>query len=126
MADDESSDGKRDVWDILKIVSTVLAVTAIPVVIAVLGNALNQTLRQEESRIAMIELAVGVLEADPKSTDPSLREWAADIIGIESKSVMGVALTTKARGDMVLRATPPSRVRFDPAVLRGIRVAPNP
>lgn len=125
MADDESSDSKRDVWDILKIVSTVLAVTAIPVVIAVLGNALNQTLRQEESRIAMIELAVGVLEADPKSTDPSLREWAADIIGIESKNVMGVALTTKARSDMVLRPTPPSVVGLERAMRRGLRV-PKP
>ncbi len=63
----------------LEVVKTLGAV-AVPIVIAVVGNEYNATIKDSENRVRYVELAVATLRAEPSSETKALREWAIELL----------------------------------------------
>lgn len=91
--------GQKDFWDILKIVAVAVSAVAIPVILAVVGNSLNVSLKDKDVRLRTVELAIGILREDPKNANretKALRLWAMDVIDNYS----GVHLSSDARNEL--------------------------
>ena len=69
---------------------------------AALGYIFNEIRHQREIRVKMIEVAVGILAADPDKTK-GLRSWAADTLAHYSKDVQ---LTDEAKAALRDRPLP--------------------
>ena len=72
----EKENMKKDCWDIVKIISEIIAI----VVIAFYGYRINATLKQKELNVKMIELSIDILTIKPSKEADPLREWAIDIL----------------------------------------------
>ena len=79
---DDSKKPAKDKWDKLQILGAIIGAVAVPLVVIALGQWLTQSLKQGDTNARLIEVAVGVLKTDPKTTDtvPGLRNWAVSII----------------------------------------------
>jgi WD40 repeat protein len=73
---------KADRWDLVEKVAKLLSVVAIPVVLAVLGWLIQNSLSERNVSQEYVKLAVSVLE-QPK-TENALRGWAADLLNQNS------------------------------------------
>jgi hypothetical protein len=73
---------KRDGWDIAGLIVGWAAALIMPAVIAVIGILLRIALKNRESQTKMVELAIKLLNVDPKvvKQDEKLRKWAMDVI----------------------------------------------
>lgn len=60
-----------------------VAVVAIPVVVAIVGNSMDQTARQSEMRLQYVRLATGILAQ--KDAGPDLRSWAVEVLNTNSQ-----------------------------------------
>jgi hypothetical protein len=76
----------KDLWDKLQALGGFLGAVAIPIVVLFLGNWLAESIRQGDARAKLVEVAVSILQADPKNSDnvPGLREWAIQVINEDS------------------------------------------
>ena len=76
----------RDSWskfrDAATAIAAVIAAIAVPIVIAVLGNKINLSLKDRDVKIKTVELAISILKDDPQKNpeSPVLREWAMTVI----------------------------------------------
>ena len=70
-----------------------ISLVAIPVVVAIMGNQLNQTISAQEANTKYVELALQILAKKPmslsaseqeRSSDRTLRSWAVDLLGATS------------------------------------------
>lgn len=79
---DDSKKPTKDKWDKLQIVGAIVGAVAVPVVVIILGQWLTQSLKQGDTNARLVEVAVGVLKTDPKTTEgvPGLRDWAVKVI----------------------------------------------
>lgn len=75
---DENLKKTKDGWDKLQ----VLGAVALPIVALFLGHWFSQSLKQGETKVRLVEVAVDVLKTDPKTTEevPGLRDWAVKVI----------------------------------------------
>ena len=82
----------------LVITATAIAALAVPIVVAVLGNEINLSLKDRDVKIKTVELAISILKDDPKQNpeSPVLREWAMTVIDNYS----GVPLPDAAREEL--------------------------
>ena len=89
---------EKDSWDKLKIIINGLAVVAIPVVLFLGGQAVETTLKEKDVRLKTVEMAVGILQQDPKENPESeaLREWAIKVVDEYS----GVPLSPSAADEL--------------------------
>ncbi len=67
---------KKDCWDKTKIIVEIILL----IVIVWYGNVINNTLKQKELNVKMIEVAVKILTTKPAKEPDHLREWAIDIL----------------------------------------------
>jgi hypothetical protein len=66
---------KKDYWDKAQIIGTLL----IPIVIAIFGLFLNNTIKEKEIKLQYIEMALGILREEPNQDSIGLRLWAIDV-----------------------------------------------
>src|SRR3954468_11166061 len=73
---------KKDLWDRVQIVGTVIGSIATPIVVFLLGALFTQSVNEGETKARLVEVAADVLKTDPKTTQsiPGLRDWAVDVI----------------------------------------------
>ncbi len=67
---------KKDCLDKTKIILEIILLIAI----VWYGNVINNTLKQKELNVKMIEVAVKILTTKPTKEQDHLREWAIDIL----------------------------------------------
>lgn len=90
-------------WEKLRIGSNAAGAVLIPLVVGIIGWQVNASLKERDAEVRMIEMAVGILQAQPNpEADTGLREWAVDVIGQHS----GVALSETARMELLKRPLP--------------------
>ena len=66
----------KDCWDKAEIIAQIIGYIFIPVVVAVTGWFINQTLQQKELNVKNLEMAVDVLRTEPNDETRAIREWA--------------------------------------------------
>lgn len=101
MGDDRPS---RSILDAISKLAAPISAVLIPIAIALAGHFASLALREKESQLRMIELAVDILKAPPipDQSESGIRNWAADILQRHS----GVTLTTDARSEVLERRLP--------------------
>ena len=85
---------KKDVWDKLRIGSTVIGAVLIPVVVGLVGLEVNTAVKERDVQARMVELAVGILREEPVEEDKPLRQWAIEVINAHSGVELGEAATS--------------------------------
>lgn len=79
---EEKSD-RKDLWDKGDVLGRILSLLLIPIVLAVLGDAVNRSIKKGEADEKLVAMAVGILKSPPNTQDirnPALREWAVKVI----------------------------------------------
>lgn len=103
---------KKDRWDKTKLSVDIVKVVVEIILICVMsiaGYFINTTLKarelnlkNNELQLKYIEIAVGILQAEPDSRIDALREWAADIIDSNPE----YPLTEAAKKQLLQNAMP--------------------
>lgn len=77
------SSPRKDTWDIVKIVAGSVVV---PLIVGVFAFTVNDSIRERDVRVRMVELAIDVLKAPATNTpaDAALRSWAARLLNTYS------------------------------------------
>jgi hypothetical protein len=112
----DTDEKAKDFWDILKTIAVAVGAVAIPVVLAMLGNQVSVSMKDRDVRLRTVELAIGILREDPKTTNretKALRQWAMDVID----SYSGIPLPPEARSE--LQKEPIVRSRNEYSCLQG-------
>jgi hypothetical protein len=73
----------KNFWDKAQIIGTVL----IPVVLAIFGFFINNTIKEKEIKLQYIEMALGILREEPSQDSIGLRLWAIDVV--QKYSIVG-------------------------------------
>ena len=94
---------KKDSWDKIAAVGTLMSAIAIPIVVVVMGGRINDAIKTSENQMKYIEIATSLIRDDPKEDNHALRSWAIDVLTHFSKDV---PLTEAAREELKKRRTP--------------------
>ena len=85
---------KKDCWDILNIIISIVSSVLIPILIVVYASSINATLQKNEIAIRnveisvkYIEIAADILSAKPTEDNIELRNWAIEIL-IENSPIV--------------------------------------
>jgi N-acetylmuramoyl-L-alanine amidase len=81
----------------IKSIASIVAMIAIPVVIAYLGNIFNRSVKEREVQGKFVELAINILNQQPTSENTNIRQWATEVINKYS----GVPLTKETQEDLI-------------------------
>ena len=69
---------RKDIWDKLRALGTLLASVAIPVVLIVLNSTVAVTIKDKDVSLKKLELAISILMEPAAEERTSLRSWAAE------------------------------------------------
>jgi hypothetical protein len=87
----------KDIWDKIPAVSALLASVLVPIVLAVIGNAYTNAVKQSENKVKYTELAISILKDKPSQETQDVRAWAIDVINQYS----GVPMSAKAKNQLL-------------------------
>jgi uncharacterized protein YjbI with pentapeptide repeats len=87
---------KKDIWDKMVSLSTLLASVLVPVVLAIVGNAYTNAMKQSENRVKYTELAMNILKEKPSPDTEALRGWAIEVVNQYS----GVQMSDRAKVEL--------------------------
>jgi hypothetical protein len=87
----------KDIWDKIPALSALLASMLVPIVLAVIGNAYTNALKQSENKVKYTELAISILRDKPTQETQDVRAWAIDVINQYS----GVPMSAKAKNQLL-------------------------
>jgi hypothetical protein len=87
----------KDIWDKIPALSALLASVLVPIVLAVIGNAYTNALKQSENKVKYTELAISILRDKPTQETQDVRAWAIDVINQYS----GVPMSAKAKNQLL-------------------------
>ena len=94
----------KDMWDKMSALSALLASVLVPVVLAVVGNAYTNALKQAENRVRYTELAISILKDEPTSETQDVRAWAIDVINQYSGVPMNAQVKSQLLGSRLVRS----------------------
>jgi WD40 repeat protein len=90
-------------WDRIEVAARVLSLIAIPVVLAIVGWAIQESLASRSVSQEYVKLAISILKEKKDQVDPSIRDWAADLLNQNSPTKFGeIALAKLKAGDVDL------------------------
>lgn len=95
---------KKDVWDKLTTMSALFASVLVPVVLAFVGNAYTNALKQAENRVKYTELAISILKDKPSPETQDVRAWAVDVINQYSGVPMSAKVKSQLLGSRLARS----------------------
>ena len=72
----KNRNSQKNNWDKAQIFGTLL----IPVVIAISGYFINNTIKAKEIRLQYLEMALNILSEEPNQETIGLRLWAIDVV----------------------------------------------
>ena len=67
-------------WQKAQVVAVVMASLAVPVVLAIIGNAYATAQKEAERNVRYVELAVDILKTPPRKQGAQMRGWAIQIL----------------------------------------------
>ena len=69
-------------WNKLSIVSSAIGIVFIPIILAIIGFYVNQTIKSRESDTKLVEIAIDIVKQAPGDTEGSsaIRKWAIEVI----------------------------------------------
>ena len=78
-------------------VATILSLIAVPIIVAVSGALIQQSVKNSEARTKSMELAIQILKEPPgRSDQPGLRTWAIEMLQASSN----IPLSDEARKEL--------------------------
>jgi len=89
-------------WKKAQVASAITASVLIPLLIAIVGYSVNQSIKDNELSLSYIELSVDILKENPKPGTEKLREWAIDVVNNYSD----VKLSKDAQDELTKGALP--------------------
>jgi WD40 repeat protein len=84
-------------WNRIEVAARVLSLIAIPVVLAVVGWAIQDSLASRNVSQEYVKLAISILKEKKDQVDPSIRDWAADLLNQNSPTKFGVTALAKLK-----------------------------
>jgi ribosome biogenesis SPOUT family RNA methylase Rps3 len=111
----------KEALEIIQPITIILSSIAVPLVIAHFGNSVAVANKESENRLKYVELAVSVLQADPKPDAHALRTWAVDLLDSQAPT----KLSSEARKQLQQKpldlrpAMLGGNVTLDPASVSG-------
>lgn len=96
----------KDRWDKWHIVANSIAILLVPALVGYFGYQINAAVKDKEISQKYVELAIGILKGDPDKESPALREWAINIVNVNSP----VQLDPKVREELKRKPLRPVRV----------------
>jgi hypothetical protein len=85
----------------LKIISTSFAAIFIPIIIAILGNLYSQAIKENETRLRLVELSIEILNEKQGIENAGLKKWAIDIINKYSEVPLSDVVKTALISDKI-------------------------
>lgn len=67
-------------WEKVKILSGIIASVLIPLIIGLTGHWYTNAIKERETEIRYVELAIGILREEPNEKTANLRDWAIRVI----------------------------------------------
>lgn len=67
-------------WQKAQVIAVVAASLAVPVVLAIIGNAYATAQKEAERNVRYVELAVEILRAPPRKQGHQMRDWAIQVL----------------------------------------------
>jgi hypothetical protein len=92
--------GPKDIWDKMHASATLIASVFVPLAVAFVGSSYTNAMKEAENKLRYVELAIGVLRAEPSRETDALRGWAVEVLS--SQSVVPLSDGAKAQ----LKASP--------------------
>ena len=88
---------RKDWWDKFDVVGKTFGLLLIPVILAIAGNVVNQSIKSKEVNLRLVEMAVDILKTQPNATNYALREWAVTVVDGDS----GFKLSSAAHQELL-------------------------
>ena len=88
---------KKDIWDKLKSLSSIIASVFIPLVLGIIGNEYTSAMKESEHSLRYTELAIEILNDKPSESNKNIRLWAVELINQYST----VELNKEAKSELV-------------------------
>lgn len=112
--DNEDMNGEKKesvgpIWEKIKIITSILATIAVPVVVLLVGKSIESSIKERELSVKYIELAVSVLKDEPTPETNNLRQWSIDIIN----KYASIRLSNDAVKELENKALPSSNSKFE-------------
>lgn len=84
-------------WDALEQAAKILSFVAIPVVLAIVGWRVQDSLNRRSVSQEYVSLAVSILKEADGKVDPSLRSWAVDLLNENSPTKFSAQVSRQLR-----------------------------
>ena len=83
-----STESNNNALKNIQVIGALVASIAIPLVIALIGHWYTDALKERELRIRYVELAISILNHEPKDHTREIRNWAIEIVNEHSSVKM--------------------------------------
>ena len=74
----------KDVWDKMQASAVLIASVFVPLAVAFVGSSYANAMKEAENKLRYVELAIGVLRAEPSRETLALRGWAVEVLSSQS------------------------------------------
>lgn len=74
----------KDPWDKMQALAALFASLLVPLAVAFVGNTYATAMKDAENKLRYVELAIGILRADPSKENQALRGWAVEVLSSQS------------------------------------------
>jgi hypothetical protein len=72
-------------WEKLKVLGSLVTAIGVPVTVAFIGSLYTTAIKESETRVKFVELAISILKSEPTTETGSLRSWAVETINKNSE-----------------------------------------
>jgi len=96
-------------WLKFQAICVVTASLAVPIVIAIIGNAYTDAQKHSEVSVRYVELATSILKSPPTEENKALRTWAVEVLDATSP----VRLTLHVKEELSKDGIQPDRSGLD-------------
>jgi len=71
---------KKDSWEKLNLISTIIASVFIPLAVVLIGNWYSTAVKESQIQVRYVELAVDILKENPSENKSNMRGWAVNLV----------------------------------------------
>jgi GH24 family phage-related lysozyme (muramidase) len=77
---EEHSDELPISWKKIQILTGLIGAILVPTVVGIIGNTINQSIKNNEIGLSYVQLAVSILKEEPNPNTENLRKWAIAVV----------------------------------------------
>jgi len=111
----------KDKWDKMQAAAALIASVFVPLAVAFVGSSYSNAMKEAENKLRYVELAIGILRAEPNRETLALRGWAVEVLSSQSsvplsdevKTQLKISALTSKFNFMFLKSpTPPEATEW--------------